>query len=150
MKVLVSYDIFDKNESTLLYSDELYMSVTKQEAFNLCQNHFIYDYPDKVETVLSRAEKKIRQAVREKTGMTARQFVAHFDVLIEESGLFNNAFIKEFFKRLLEDAYALGKCTIYNDTGLSYFFYEAINAFQPFYTGNLTQDARMIQAKIAD
>jgi hypothetical protein len=126
------------------------MSVTKKEAFDLCQNRFIYDYPKKIMKLYDRAEKKIRQAVREKTGMTCRQYTVHFDILIQESGLFSNDFIKEFFKHLLEDAYAMGQYTIYNDTGLSYFFYEAINAFQPYYTGNLTQDARAIQARIVD
>ena len=148
MKLLVNFEVFAKDSGNLLLSDCLYMSITKKEAFALCQNYYIYNYPDKVETVFTRAQKKIRQAVREKLGLTYRQYSLDFDLSIQDSGVFCNSFIKEFFKHLLEDAYVNYHCTIYNDTGLSYFFYEAIRALQPYYQGNLTEDARAIQAKI--
>lgn len=133
-----------------LIEDELFMSVTKVEAFEVCQDNYIYERLDGnavVQKVLARAEKKACSEILKKEGLRKNQYELEIELKPAESNLFTNAFIKEFFKWLLKDAYEMN-CTIHNDHGLSDFFHSAINAFARYYKGNLHMDAVAIQERI--
>jgi hypothetical protein len=68
--------------------------------------------------------------------MRKNQYELEIELKPSESNLFSNAFIKEFFKWLLKEAYVIDT-TIYNDHGLSHFFKSAVNAFAEYYKGDL-------------
>jgi hypothetical protein len=151
MELKITYSAFHKMRGNEILSGELYMYVTKVEAFEICQNCFIYHMPDSsdvVPKVLARAEKKARSAIFQESGMRRNEYLLEIEVVPEESDLFTNTFIKSFFKWLLEDAYGFGY-TIYNDVGLSRFFHCAVNMFAGYYDGDLVSDAKKIQYKIA-
>lgn len=150
MELKVAYQACSIPTGATLLEDELFMSVTKVEAFEVCQDNYIYDRPDfnpVIEKVLARAEKKVRSKILSDEGLRKNQYKLELELRPEESDLFTNAFIKEFFKWLLKDAYEMN-CTIHNDHGLSDFFHSAINAFARYYKGNLHMDAVAIQERI--
>ncbi len=150
MELKVTYTACDKATGYELFEDELYMWVKKVEAFEVCQNCFVYERQNSseiVQSVLIRAEKKVRSAISTERELQANQYDLKIELKPDESNLFTKAFIKAFFKWLLTEAYEI-RATIYNDAGLSDFFYSAINAFAKYYDGDLTLDARKIQNKI--
>lgn len=150
MELKVFYRVNRIPDGVTLLEDELFMSVTKAEAFEVCQDNYIYERPDNndvVQKVLARAEKKARSEILKKEGMRKNQYELEIELKPSESNLFSNAFIKEFFKWLLKEAYVID-ATIYNDHGLSHFFKSAVNAFAEYYKGDLYKDAVAIQNRI--
>ena len=150
MELKVFYRVNRILDGVTLLEDELFMSVTKAEAFEVCQDNYIYERPDNndvVQKVLARAEKKARSEILKKEGMRKNQYELEIELKPSESNLFSNAFIKEFFKWLLKEAYVIDT-TIYNDHGLSHFFKSAVNAFAEYYKGDLYKDAVAIQNRI--
>ncbi len=151
MELKISYSATHKKDEYPFTSSELAMRVTKAEAFQVCRDNFVYHYPsgnEVVKKVIARAKRKARSVILEEYGFRHYEYTLEVELKPNESNLFSNAFIAEFFRWLLEDAYK-SNCTIYNDAGLSDFFYAAIQAFSEFYDGDLTADARAIQARIA-
>lgn len=150
MELKVFYRVNRIPDGVTLLEDELFMSVTKAEAFEVCQDNYIYERPDNndvVQKVLARAEKKTRSEILKKEGLRKNQYELEIELKPAESDLFTNAFIKEFFKWLLKEAYVFDN-TIYNDYGLLDFFKSAINAFAEYYKGDLYKDAVAIQNRI--
>ena len=152
MEMKVLYRVCKKDTGSTLYEDELFLRVTKAEAFEICQDNFIYEYPERnevVQKVLVRAAKAAGSEILAQRGLRKNQYLLEVELKPAESNLFDNAFIKEFFRWLLKDAKTIG-ATIYNDHGLWRFFLCAVDVFRPYYQGDLMTDAKAIQNRIAN
>lgn len=149
MKLKVVYRACKIPAGATLLEDELFMSVTKAEAFEVCQDVYVYYIESNpvVEKVIARAEKKARSQILSEIGLRKNQYKLEIELVPDESGLFTNAFIKEFFKWILKNAYELNP-QVYAVPGFFKFFQAAIDTFEKHYNGNLHEDAIAIKNRI--
>ena len=150
MEIRLNYSATSKENGRFLFEDEVSVRVSKQEAFRICQNYFVYEYPSlssEIATVLERGQRKARNKIYQERALMRNEYELEIEYADDQSDLFTDAFIKEFFKWLLKNAYNIG-CTLYNDSGLYQFVYHAKAFFFEYYSGNLRNDVIKIQKRI--
>lgn len=150
MELKVVYKAYSIPTDATLMENELFMSVTKAEAFEVCRDVYVYYLAESnpvVEKVLARAEKKARSKILSEQGLHKNQYKLEIDLRPDESNLFTNSFIKEFFKWILKDAYEKNP-KIFEIPGFYKFFQAAIDTFEKHYDGNLHVDTVAIKQRV--
>ena len=158
MELVATCQAFDKKtKSEIHFDSDVIVRITKMEAYEICCRMFIRCCPknsDIVQKVLARVSKQAQKVIREETGLRSNQYeLDEIEVDCENNDFYrSDAFIKGYFKWLLEDAYQLDThYTIYDDHGLRMFASDAIQFFQKYYTlGDLYSYVNTIQKKIVD
>ena len=94
MEMKVLYRVCKKDTGSTLYEDELFLRVTKAEAVEICQDNFIYEYPERneeVQKVLARAAKTAQREIHAQRGLRKNQYLLEVELKPAESNLFDNA-----------------------------------------------------------
>lgn len=150
MEIRLNYSATSKENGRFLFEDEVSVRVSKREALEICKYHFVSPFrpqPNEFNTVCERGCRKVRSEIYKKRALKRNEYELEIEFAYDQSELITDAFIKEFLKFLLKDAYEMG-CTIYNDHGLHRVYGDVLRLFSEYYSGNLAVDAEKIQQRI--
>ena len=150
MEIRLNFSAYGKVDRRFLFEGEVSVRINKQESFDICQNYFVWPFPGRssaIEPLYERGLQKARGIIYKERALKRNEYELKIEIADNQSDLFTDAFIKEFFKWVLKDAHNNG-FNIYNDHGLKRFCGDAIRVFSEYYSGNLALDAEKIQERI--
>ena len=99
MEISLNYSAYGKADGRFLFEEEVSVRVSKQEAFDICQNYFVWPFPERssvIETVYERGQRKARSKIYEERALKRNEYELEIEFADNQGDLFTDAFIKEF------------------------------------------------------